>query len=61
MATSTDAVSAFAASLDSFAPNRVARYAPGDEDIAFDVLFCGCVVARIFQKHRRRDVRRAPR
>jgi|MDSW01.1.fsa_nt_gb hypothetical protein len=53
MATSTDAVSAFAASLDSFAPNRVARYAPGDEDIAFDVLFCGCVVARFFQKHRR--------
>lgn len=29
------------ASLDSFAPNTVERHAPGDDDVVFDIKFCG--------------------
>ena len=42
MTTSANAVSAFSADLDSFGPNIVRRYAPGDHDVTLKVLYCGC-------------------
>lgn len=41
MTTSANAVSAFSADLDSFRPNVVRRYAPGDHDVTLKVLYCG--------------------
>ena len=41
MTTSANAVSAFSADLDSFKPNVVRRYAPGDHDVTLKVLYCG--------------------
>lgn len=41
MTTSANAVSAFSADLDSFGPNIVRRYAPGDHDVTLKVLYCG--------------------
>ena len=41
MTTSANAVSAFSADLDSFKPNVVHRYAPGDHDVSLKVLYCG--------------------
>lgn len=42
------------ASLDSFAPNTVERYAPGDDDVVFDIKYCGiCHTVRKRNTHKR--------
>lgn len=40
-AVTANAFSAMSASLDSFKPNTVERYAAGDNDVVFDIKFCG--------------------